>query len=88
PAFKPDWSRDLFYSLNLLTHLSVFRTDILRQIGGFRRGFEGSQDYDLSLRFIERIDERKIRHIPRVLYHWRVIPGSVAMAAGEKPYAH
>ncbi|MBS1793124.1 MAG: glycosyltransferase [Acidobacteria bacterium] len=88
PKFKPDFSRDLFYSLNLITHLSAYRTDILRAIGGFRAGVEGSQDYDLALRFIERIDERQIRHIPRILYHWRAIRGSVALSADEKPYAH
>ena len=88
PKFKPDWSRDLFYSVNIITHLSAYRTSQLRQIGGFRVGFEGSQDYDLALRVIEKIDENNIRHIPRILYHWRVIRGSVAYGGGEKPYAH
>jgi len=88
PKFKPDWSRDLFYSLNLITHLSVYRTSILRAIGGFRIGYEGSQDYDLALRFIEQIPESQIRHIPHVLYHWRAIQGSVALSGDEKPYAH
>lgn len=88
PSFKPDWSPELFYSLNLVTHLSVYRTSILREIGGFRIGFEGSQDYDLGLRFSERIDHANIRHIPRVLYHWRSIPGSVALDSSEKNYAH
>lgn len=88
PKFKPDWSLDLFYSLNLITHLSVYRTDVLREIGGFRTGVEGSQDYDLALRFIERISENQIRHIPHILYHWRAIRGSVAFSSDEKPYAH
>lgn len=88
PKFKPDWSRDLFYSVNLITHLSAYRTDILKEIGGFRLGFEGSQDYDLALRVIERIPEKDIRHIPRILYHWRGIRGSAAFGGGEKPYAH
>ncbi len=88
PKFKPDWSRDLFYSVNIITHLSAYRTSLLRDCGGFRLGFEGSQDYDLALRVIEKISERKIRHIPRILYHWRVIRGSVAYGGGEKPYAH
>lgn len=88
PKFKPEFSRDLFYSFNLLTHLSAFRTGLLRTIGGFRLGLEGSQDYDLALRAIEQIDEREIRHIPRVLYHWRAIRGSVAFSMDEKPYAH
>ncbi len=88
PKFKPDWSRDLFYSVNIITHLSAYRTSLLRELGGFRLGFEGSQDYDLALRVIEKIDEGAIRHIPRILYHWRVIRGSVAYGGGEKPYAH
>lgn len=88
PKFKPDFSRDLFYSLNLVTHLSAYKTDILRKIGGFRIGAEGSQDYDLALRVIEEIPEKTIRHIPRILYHWRAIQGSVALSSEEKPYAH
>ncbi len=88
PFFKPDFSRDLMYSLNLVTHLSAYRTDLLREIGGFRVGLEGSQDYDLAFRVIERTDESRIRHTPRILYHWRTVPGSVALDGGEKPYAH
>lgn len=88
PKFKPDWSRDLFYSLNLITHLSVYRTDLLRAVGGFRVGYEGSQDHDLALRVIEQIPETAIRHIPRILYHWRAIPGSVALSGEAKPYAY
>lgn len=87
PWFKPDWSPELFYSMNLLAHLCVFRTTILRKIGGFRQGFEGSQDYDLALRFIEEVSPASIRHIPRILYHWRSIPGSVAFDSSEKSYA-
>ena len=59
PKFKPDFSRDLMYSLNLITHLSAYRTELLRKIGGFRLGAEGSQDYDLALRVIEEIDENQ-----------------------------
>ncbi len=88
PKFKPDWSPDLFYSLNLVTHLSAFRTELLRKIGGFRVGFEGSQDYDLTLRAIEQIDEKQIRHIPKILYHWRTLESSVASSSEAKPYAH
>ncbi|MEP6849625.1 MAG: glycosyltransferase, partial [Acidobacteriota bacterium] len=64
PRFKPDWSPDLFLSLNLLNHLVAFRTDTLKKAGGFREGFEGSQDYDLELRFVEQIPEVAVRHIP------------------------
>lgn len=88
PKFKPDFSLDLLYSLNLITHLSAYRTDVLRAIGGFRIGLEGSQDYDLALRVFEVIGENRIRHIPRILYHWRAIRGSAAFGPGEKPYAY
>ncbi len=88
PFFKPDWNPDLFYSLNLVTHLAVYRRLVLEAVGGFREGLEGSQDYDLTLRVIERIPAAAIRHIPHVLYHWRAIPGSVALASGEKEYAY
>ena len=88
PKFKPDWSPDFMYSLNLITHLSAYRTEILRKIGGFRLGAEGSQDYDLALRVTEQISAGQIRHIPQILYHWRAIAGSVALSGDEKPYAH
>ena len=87
PYFKCDWNYDLFLSHNLITHLGVYRADIVREIGGFRQGFEGAQDYDLALRFIERIEPSRIRHIPRILYHWRMLPGSTAVGAAEKDYA-
>ena len=85
PFFKPDWNRELFLGLNYLNHLGVYRTDILRQIGGFRDGFDGSQDYDLVLRFTEELRPEQVRHIPRVLYHWRAIPGSIAASIDAKP---
>jgi GT2 family glycosyltransferase len=88
PKFKPDWSPDLFYSLNLVTHLSAFRAELIKKIDGFRLGFEGSQDYDLTLRAIEQIDETQIRHIPKILYHWRTLASSVASSSEAKPYAH
>ncbi len=88
PKFKPDFARDLFYSMNMITHLSAYDTKLLKDIGGFREGLEGSQDYDLALRVIEKIDENQIRHIPRILYHWRAIATSVASGGAAKPYAY
>lgn len=88
PFFKPDWSPDLFLSLNMISHLGVYRTSLLRDIGGFREGYEGSQDYDLALRVTERVPASHVRHVPHILYHWRRIPGSVSLGAGEKQYAH
>jgi glycosyltransferase involved in cell wall biosynthesis len=85
PFFKPDWSPDTFLSLMYTCHVGVYRTALVRQIGGFRMGFEGSQDYDLVLRLTEHTEE--IRHIPRVLYHWRSIPASSAANFQSKNYA-
>ncbi len=88
PHFKPDFSRELFRSQNYLNHLIVHRTENIKSVGGWRVGFEGSQDYDLTLRIFERIDERSIRHIPKVLYHWRATTGSTALSINEKSYAY
>jgi len=60
PYFKCDWNVDLFYSHNLITHLGVYRTELLRELGGFRLGFEGAQDYDLALRYVEQINSDQI----------------------------
>jgi len=71
PAFKPDFDFSLLRSRNFISHLGVYRRDRLLQLGGFREGFEGSQDHDLALRVAEAVAPEKIRHIPAVLYHWR-----------------
>src|SRR5204863_4350393 len=60
PYFKSDWNRELFLAQNFVSHLSVYRTDLIHRIGGFRIGFEGSQDYDLALRCIEQIRPKEI----------------------------
>lgn len=85
PFFKPDWSPDLLLSVNYVCHLSVYRRSLLKQVGGFRPGFDGSQDYDLVLRFSEAT--RHIGHVPKILYHWRKVPRSTAAVADAKPYA-
>ncbi|MGK2926700.1 MAG: glycosyltransferase [Lysobacterales bacterium] len=87
PYFKCDWNPDLFYSHNMISHFGVYRRALVEEIGGFRAGFEGSQDHDLALRYIERIDPATIHHLPRVLYHWRKHPGSTAQQSTAKPYA-
>jgi glycosyltransferase involved in cell wall biosynthesis len=87
PFFKPDWNPELFLGQNYINHLGCYRADLLRQIGGFREGFEGSQDYDLALRCVERLRPEQVRHIPRLLYHWRMIGGSLAAIPDAKPYA-
>jgi GT2 family glycosyltransferase len=88
PKFKPDLGRDLLRSVNYINHLSVYRRDVIGAAGGFRIGFEGSQDYDLLLRVLESLRDEEVRHVPRVLYHWRAAEGSVAKDSGSKTYAH
>jgi len=82
---KPDWSPERLRGQMYTSHLSVIRTELLRKVGGFREGYDGSQDHDLVLRVTEQA--RRIVHIPEVLYHWRVVPGSAAADATAKPYA-
>ncbi len=87
PSFKPDWNPDLFRAQNIISHLGVYRTDRVRALGGFRQGYEGAQDHDLALRYIEGLSPESICHIPRVLYHWRSHKGSTAQKGSNKTYA-
>jgi len=84
PFFKPDWSPDLLLSQMYTCHLSLYRTSLMRELGGFRIGYEGSQDHDLALRLTEKTD--RIEHIPRILYHWRSLPQSTSAGASAKQY--
>lgn len=88
PSFKSELNYDLLLSQNQINHLGVYRTALVRAVGGFRLGLEGSQDYDLALRVLEQTTAERVRHIPHILYHWRSIPGSTALSGDEKPYAH
>ena len=84
PHFKPDWSPDTLMSHMYTCHFGVYRTSIAKEIGGDRKGYEGAQDYDFTLRFTEKTD--KIAHIDKILYHWRERKESTAADAGAKPY--
>lgn len=85
PNFKPDWSPETLRSRNYICHLTAIRRELITRIGGFRAGFDGAQDYDLVLRATEQA--RRIVHIPRVLYHWRIHTASTAGNKGSKSYA-
>jgi len=85
PVYKTSWDPELFLSYNYLCHLVVCRAELIERIGGFREGFDGSQDYDLLLRITELTPH--IFHIPKVLYHWRMIPGSTAAIVDAKSKA-
>jgi GT2 family glycosyltransferase len=86
PYFKPDWSPDSLLSRNYVSHLGVYRRSLLQEIGGFREGFDGSQDYDLVLRASEH--SGRVEHIPRVLYHWRIHDESTASHREQKGHAY
>ncbi|MDO4752851.1 MAG: glycosyltransferase family 2 protein [Candidatus Saccharibacteria bacterium] len=85
PHFKPDFSPDTLLSLNYICHLAVIRTSLVRKVGGFTVGLEGAQDYDLFLKVTEKT--KKIYHIPKILYHWRMLAGSTSLKLDNKDYA-
>lgn len=82
---KPVWSPERLRNQMYTGHLSVLRADLVREVGGFAEGTDGSQDHDLVLRVTERA--RRIVHLPGVHYHWRAIAGSTAQDPDAKPYA-
>jgi glycosyltransferase involved in cell wall biosynthesis len=86
PFFKPDWNPELFLAYMYTCHLSAFRTERTKEIGGFRSEFDGAQDYDLALR-ITSSTSGPVIHIPKVLYNWRFWNGSTAKTHSAKPYA-
>jgi len=87
PYFKCELNYELLLAQNMVCHLGVYRAGMVGSVGGFREGFEGAQDYDLALRVVEKLQPAQVVHIPRVLYHWRAIAGSTALAPEEKNYA-
>lgn len=87
PTYKPDWSPELFHCYNYLCHFTTIRKKVMDQVKGFRVGYEGAQDYDLFLRITAKIKDKNIYHIPRILYHWRMIAGSTAAVMTNKNYA-
>ena len=86
PHFKPDYSPDLLRSNNYITHFFCVKGDLLDRVGGFRKEFDGAQDYDFILRCTEAA--KKVHHIPKVLYHWRIHSGSTADNPMSKSYAY
>jgi GT2 family glycosyltransferase len=82
PFFKPDWSPEFFRGVMYVGHLLVLRRSLVESVGGLDSTFDGVQDYELMLRVSEHTD--RIEHIPRILYHWRKLPGSVASSIDAK----
>ena len=85
PHFKCDWNPELLLSANYICHFVVARASFVKEIGGCRSEFDGAQDHEFLLRLTEKTSN--IYHIPKVLYHWRMLPGSTAVSESEKPYA-
>lgn len=87
PYFKSEYNPELMLAQNMISHLGVYRRELVISLGGFREGYEGAQDYDLALRVLEKVPGNQVVHIPRILYHWRAVAGSAAAGSNEKPYA-
>jgi GT2 family glycosyltransferase/SAM-dependent methyltransferase len=86
PHFKPDYSPDLLLSQNYITHMVLITSELFNKVGRFRESYDGAQDYDLFLRVVEQA--KKISHVAKPLYHWRMIETSTAMNPEVKPEAH
>ena len=86
PHFKQDYAIDTLRSYNYICHFSIIKRELMERLNGFNSEFDGSQDYDLILRATE--NAKKIIHIPKILYHWRISETSVASGASAKPYAY
>ena len=87
PFFKPDWSPDLFHCMMYTNHLATYRASIIKEIGGLRTAYNGSQDYDMTLRFMEKSNNNRVGHVSKILYHWRERKESAAFSIGAKNYA-
>jgi glycosyltransferase involved in cell wall biosynthesis len=85
--YKPDWNYHMFLSYMYPCHLATYKTNTLKKIKGFKEGYDGSQNYDLTLRVIENVKRENIAHIPSILYHWRIHADSTSAGIQNKPDA-
>lgn len=85
PFFKPSWSPEYMLAMMYTCHMSIFKTEIVQQLGGYDSAFDGAQDYELALRVLNETNE--VQHIPEILYHWRVWENSTAQSIDAKPLA-
>lgn len=86
PFFKSSWNSELLHNHNYITHFVVVKKSLLDRIGLLKSEYNGSQDYDFILRATENAES--IHHIPKLLYHWRTIEGSVAFNPQAKMYCY
>ena len=85
--YKSDWNYHMFLSHMYSCHLATYKTSILKKIKGFKKNYDGAQDYDLTLRVIENVNRENIIHIPSILYHWRMHANSTSTGMQNKPEA-
>ena len=85
PHFKSDYNPDLLHTNNYICHFFVVRRQLVEEVGGFRREFDGAQDYDFIFRCVEKA--REVVHVPEILYHWRTHKASTADNPASKMYA-
>lgn len=86
PLFKPDFNLDLLYSHNYVVHMLAVSRRVIEKVELSPDYVSGAQDYDMTLKAFEVA--RSIRHIPKVLYHWRIHAGSTnGGVMDSKPYA-
>lgn len=88
PYFKPQLVRELLVSQNVVNHLCAVRRDVVRQVGGLRSEFDGSQDWDLMLRVFELLGDKEIVHVPHILYHWRKSSGTFSSSEATMATAY
>jgi GT2 family glycosyltransferase len=87
PFLKTGYNPELLHAQNCVSHVAAYKRAIVQRLGGFREGYEGSQDWDLALRVADHSGADRIGHIPRIMYHWRTTSTSTAVSAEAKPYA-
>lgn len=87
PYHKTATNPLLLLGHNCVSHIGAYRRSVFNKIGGFRSKYNGAQDWDLALRFMEHSGPHAFHHIPKVLYHWRIHPGSTAGNSDQKPEA-
>ena len=85
PHFKPDYNREFLRRNNYFCHLLMVSASLLEKAGGLKKEYDGAQDYDFVLRCVDA--GAIVRHIPKILYHWRIHEGSTAGNSENKAYA-
>jgi GT2 family glycosyltransferase len=90
PSFWPSWSPHTLTAQMYTTHITCYKREVVERLGGLVKGTEGAQDWDLVLRYVTEYEgDWEVQHIPKILYHWRVYPGSTALTnSGSKDWAY